>query len=104
MHDMGAAMSPSDQWLFETLDSMRKETGEQHQRLRADMNAGFDRLRVEIQALQREQSGTDKRVLVMETERGAEAKQLASRAGWVAFFAGAALTLGLKLLDWFWKR
>ena len=97
-------MSPSDQWLFETLDSMRRETSEQHQRLRADVNAGFDKLRVEIQSLQREQSGTDKRVLVMETERGAEARQIASRAGWWAFFAGALFTLAMKLVDWFWKR
>ena len=100
----GAVMSPSDQWLFDTLDSMRKETSEQHQRLRADMNAGFDRLRVEIQSLSNEQGKTDKRVLVMETERGSEAKQAASRAGWLAFFAGAAFTLVLKLLEWLGKR
>lgn len=100
----GAPMSPSDQWLFDTLTSMRQEGQEQHQRLRSDVNAGFDKLWEEMKSIRSDLSGTDKRLLVVETERGAEAKQAASKAGWVAFLAGAVLTLLMKVFDWLGKR
>lgn len=98
-------MSPSDgQWLFEAINDMRKESQEQHQRLRADVNAGFDKLWDELKGLRKDQIATDKDVTVIKTERGVEAKYEAAKAGWVAFLASALLGLALKWFDVFGKK
>lgn len=100
----GNPMSPSDQWLFDTLNSMRQESQDRHQRLRADVNAGFDKIWEELKGLRKDQTATDKDVTVIKTERGMEAKSAAAKAGWVAFLAGTAVSLVLKWFDVFGKK
>lgn len=81
---------PSDQgWLFNELGSMRQQMTDQHQRLRADMMAEFDKIRAMFAAHEREDRVTQQRVTVIEVEREMEAKQ-AAKVGTLAGVVGAA--------------
>lgn len=79
-------------WLREEIHQMRQEHREAHQRLRSDMHAEFDRIRVEVlmkHALSLE--GLGARVLVMETERDMDAKHAAKWGVWAGILGAAVI-------------
>jgi hypothetical protein len=69
-------MTPIDpervDWLYNELQSMRTEVEEQHQRLRSDMNVGFDRISSDCKRCT-QLYGT--RLTVIETERTIEQRE-----------------------------
>ena len=97
--------APSARWLYEELTAWRRETTEQHQRLRTDMNMGFDRIRAELIVRQDQliQDHGD-RLLVIETQRTVEAQQTIRRSTWAGMLAAAVLTALMKLVELIWHR
>jgi Flp pilus assembly protein TadB len=97
-------MNPSDQWLFDKLDSMRNETTEQHQRLRSDVNSGFDLLRKELQGHNDELRAVKDRVLTMEIQRGEEQKQTSRRQWGISLAVTVVMAVINWLFGWYGKR
>lgn len=99
-------MSPSEQWVYvaEKIDELRKDSKEERHALRSDMNAGFDKVRLEVQRLREDLTATDKRLLVVETERRSESNVAAKRAAWISVGIGVGWSVLAKLSDWYWKR
>lgn len=62
------SLSPGMQWLYETLDSLRSEQRDQHQRLRSDITAMSDRLDERIAAMDAKVTTTNGRLREMERE------------------------------------
>ena len=95
---------PPARWLYDELAAMRRETTEQHQRLRADMTAGFDRIRAELVVRQDLIQDHGDRLLIIETQRAAEAQQTIRRGTWAGMLAAAALTALMKIVELIWHR
>lgn len=81
-------------WLTQRLDSIEKRMTEHNQSMRADMHTGFSDLRRLFSEHEDEDQAVEKRVTIIETERGIE-KQTASRHGAVAGSIAAGLVLAL---------
>lgn len=99
-------MSPSEQWVYvaEKIDELRKDSKEERHQLRNDMNAGFDKVRYEVQKLREDLTDTDKRLLVVETERKGEANSAAKRATLISSAIVIVWSILSKLTDWYWKK
>lgn len=100
-------MSPSDQFLFltERIDKGQEQARDQfaeiqrqmqsdRHAMRNDMQAGFGKVQADIQSLRAELTGTDRRLIVVETERKSEAGASSKRATWIAL----AISLGWSVL------
>lgn len=99
-----ALMSPSDQWLFDQLNSMREESKDQHQRIRSDMNAGFDKLRDELRGHHSQLDAIDKRVMKIEIQREDEQQAVARRQWGVPLVLTGFLWLAGHLWDWLTRK
>ena len=95
---------PPWRWLYDELAVMRRETTEQHQRLRADMTAGIDRIRAELVVRQDVIQDHGDRLLIIETQRMAESHQAVRRSTWAGMIAAALLTALMKLVELIWHR
>ena len=93
---------PAD-WLWNELNSLRGEIKDQHQRLRADMNGGFDRLRTEMQFQNGRVSQNDTRITIIETQRAEEAKVIIKRSAWASLLAATGLTGVVEFVRHYWK-
>lgn len=98
------AVPPSEQWLFETLNSMRQDTTEQHQRLRSDMNAGFDKLREELRTDRAAAGGVEKRLTMLEFQRDENAKDSVRRQWGISLAVTILVTVINWLFGWYGKR
>lgn len=90
-------------WLPERLEQYRRETAEAHGRLRSDFNAGFDRLRDEMQrgnavlAEKFDENRDD--VLTIKVEWRMEAKTVAQRSTWIALVVSGCIAVLIRLIE-----
>ena len=94
-------------WLFHRLNTLEDQMREQHQRLRSDMNGGFATLAHEIgeriAPIERRSEDHSGRIIVIETERRAEAAQAIKRGTWAGILAATGVQASLKVLEHWWK-
>ena len=79
-------------WLFERLNRLEDLTREQHQRLRTDMQGGFDLIRSEFFKHEEFDQETRQRVIVLETKREADQQSVQRRSSIYGVIAGAAVS------------
>lgn len=93
-------------WLFQRLNALEDQMREQHQRLRSDMNAGFMKVAHEISErvspIERRAEDHSGRLIVIETERRAEAAQSMKRGAWAGILAATGLQACLKMFEHWW--
>lgn len=92
--EQGAGQGLPFAWLTQRLESIEKRMGEHNSAMRADMNAGFGDLRRAFSDHEDDDQAVEKRVTIIETERGIE-KETASRHGAIAGTIAAGLVLAL---------
>jgi hypothetical protein len=85
---------PGVTWLYDALQAIRAEVRDGHHRLRQDMNAGFDKLDHQIRVQNGRVGTVEDKVLVIETERKAEAGD-AIKKGTLAGLLGAGGLAGI---------
>lgn len=94
-------------WMWNQLNAMRDDMKEQHQRLRSDMHAGFDKLSHEIRErvnpLERRAEDHSGRLIVIETERRSEAAQALKRGTWAGLLAAVGFQALMKVIEHWWK-
>lgn len=90
-------------WLFETLDSLRREMSDQHQRLRSDVTAGFSQNRDEIRGVRNDVTQLALDVTTLKVQRDSEEKQSMKRGAWAGILAGFLFSLLMKLADFLWN-
>lgn len=94
-------------WLFQRLNSLEDQMRDQHQRLRSDMNAGFAKLSHEVgervQPLERRAEDHSGRIIVIETERRAEAAAAVKKGALAGILAASGLQAAMKVLEHWWK-
>lgn len=81
-------------WLYQAIQDLRAEVRDGHTRMRTDMNAGFDKLDHQIRIQNGRVNDTEDRLLVIETERKAEAAE-AIKKGTLAGMLGAGGLAGV---------
>lgn len=110
-------MSPSEQFLFlaDKIDKGQQEVREQISNLqnatqsdrhafRNEIQAGFGKVQTELAALRAEVTGTDKRLLVVETERRGETQAATRRATWISLAIGVGWSVLQFLFGWLEKK
>lgn len=85
---------PGYAWLAQAIQDLRGEVREGHHRLRADMNAGFEKLDTQIRIQNGRVNDAEDRLLVIETERRGEASE-AIKKGTLAGLLGAGGLTGI---------
>lgn len=94
-------------WLFQRLNALEDKMSDQHRRLRDDMSNGFTKLSHEIvervTPLERRAEDHSGRIIVIETERRAEAAQSVKRGALAGVLAATGLQATMKVLEHFWK-
>lgn len=90
-------------WLFETLDSLRREMTEQHQRLRTDVTAGFEQNRDELRGVRDNMTKLALDVNTIKVQRDADEKQSVKRGAWAGILAGFLFSVLMKLADYLWN-
>lgn len=103
---MVAPMSPSDQFLavLDRLDAYAKENREERHALRGDISAKMDAIRLELKELSDAISGTDRRVLVIETQREEQRRADGRRQWGIGILAGGLISFLIKAVDWWQGR
>jgi len=86
------------EWLAAQFDDLKAETKDRHERLRADMNAGFQGLAQKLDAHAKDDQLVADRVLIIETERKEESRQQVRKGTLAGMVAAAGLTAGWELL------
>ncbi len=90
-------------WILDRLEQDRRATADAHSRLRSDFNAGFDRLRDEMQkgnaALSDEFREVSDDVLTIKVERRMEAKTIAQRSTWIALLVSGCIAVLIRLVE-----
>jgi len=113
----GPEMSPDAQWNYvaEKIDrliesnekqfsDLRQQQKEDRHAIRNEMQTGFGKLQMDLQSLRTEQWGTDRRLLVVETERKSEEGAAAKRATWISLGIGLVWSIFQFLFGWMDKR
>lgn len=90
----------SQELFFATIDQLRKEADDRHQRLRQAISDGFHDLTKKLEEHSKEARSVADRVLTMETQRTEEKAQAVRRGTW----AGLAAASGVSLLFEIWRR
>lgn len=84
-------------WLFNRMNALEEQMREQHQRLRSDMNAGFEKVSHDLRQTVISMTPTcrahGERLLVIETERGIEKSQALKRGTWAGLAAASGFTI-----------
>lgn len=77
---------------FATIEQLRRDMDDRHQRIRADILAGFEKLntKAELHAVADQLLGN--RVTIIETERRSEAAESMRRSTWIAVVVSGAFT------------
>lgn len=108
----GPSMSPTEQWVYisekidrlsdamsEKVDGIQKQSQSDRHQMRDAMQAGFGKVQADIASLRADLTGTDRKVLVMETERRMESASITRKAGWIALVVTLGGGFVLRLLE-----
>jgi hypothetical protein len=101
--DRASPPGPSLVWLEKRLDAIELQMTEQHQRLRSDMYAGFDKVAAKLDQHADDDAKVANRVLVIETNIAAEERQAVKRGTWAGLLAAFGLTAGWELVQKIWR-
>lgn len=89
-------------WLWDTMETMRQQMTDQHGRLRQDISAGADKLRLEMREMSGKVDELGRAVVRIEAQREIEERQSVRRGTWAGILAAAGLTALLEVLkSWF---
>jgi ABC-type uncharacterized transport system ATPase subunit len=91
-------------FMLEHLQGLREEMSAQHQRLRSDVNAGFQGATHEVQQLRTDMTTVKLDVNTLRTVREIEQQYSTRRATWAGLLAGFIFSVLMKLGDWLWHR
>lgn len=104
MNTMIAVMADITQAQFyAALQELRNHLDTKHMNLRESMESAFGRLDTKLDQHAREDAIVADRVLVIETQRKEEARLALKKGTWAGIIAGAAVSITVKLLD-YWGR
>ena len=98
VEDSNAMTEEFRTWLWDTMTGMRDEMAAQHGRLRSDISAGADRLRMEIREVSEKVDTLSRAVVRIEAQRELEEKQSVRRGAWAGILAAAGLTALWELI------
>lgn len=94
-------MSIPEEWLQAQLRLMSQQSQDQHQRLRSDMTAGFDKITAAMTEHAKDDQKVETRVTIIETQRAGEAREAVKRSTYVGLLAGLIGPIMINLFQSF---